>query len=375
VAGQQHAHAHALAQIFAAQHQHQNQGTYHQAASLGAPVAAPGAGYWAGYSGVPASAAIPSVPHTSGHAPSTSPASHENNVDVTSPIKTAKIERPSPSTATNAPPGKESVSAVSFSKPTATNHSKSLQPRESTDHPVSSVATFSTTTSDVNSTEPQAPTPKTVISEWEDKKQLKRAANRLSAHLSRKRKKMFIEELKDENQELRRKEQILRSIPDLIVVFDSSGNMSFVSQSVTRFLDFESDELENSSFWDRLDNDSVRLIKAAFMDALAVKRTPDEDSTPLSNGESISVRLIERDGNRDGGKLVSLKGVVHFAGDSPECVCSIRPEDRARCVNVSSNKAAKTSTSKTSSQARREQRAAVAGVPTHQISDVDSEKS
>ncbi|KAL7461824.1 hypothetical protein ACHAXS_002225 [Conticribra weissflogii] len=314
-------------------------------------------------------------PAPSAQAPSTPPASHANNAQVASPIKTEDIERASPITAPMPPPGKAPVPAVSFPKPAATNHSTTLLSRESTIYPASSVATFSTTASDGNTTEPQAPTPKTVISEWEDKKQLKRAANRLSAHLSRKRKKMFIEELKDENQELRRKEQILRSIPDLIVVFDSSGNMSFVSQSITRFLDFEPHELENSSFWDRLDHDSVRLIKAAFMDALAVKRTPDEDSTPLSNGDSISVRLIERDGNRDGGKLVSLKGVVHFAGDSPECVCSIRPEDRAKGANVSNNKVSKTSTSKTSLQARREQRAAAAGVPTHQISDVDSEKS
>jgi Basic region leucine zipper len=57
----------------------------------------------------------------------------------------------------------------------------------------------------------------------EVKKQQKRAANRRSAQLSRKRKKLYIEDLKEENDELRRKEQILRSIPDLIVVFDSVG--------------------------------------------------------------------------------------------------------------------------------------------------------
>ena len=113
-----------------------------------------------------------------------------------------------------------------------------------------------------------------IITEWEDKKYAKRAANRLSAHLSRKRKKMFIEDLKDENIELRRKEQILRSIPDLIVVFDSSGCISFVSHSVTRFLDYTVEDLENTSFWELITEDSVRLIKSAFMDALAVKRRP-----------------------------------------------------------------------------------------------------
>lgn len=155
-----------------------------------------------------------------------------------------------------------------------------------------------------------------------DKKLLKRAANRRSAQLSRKRKKLFIEELKEENDELRRKEQILKSIPDLIVVFDSSGKIWFVSHSVSRFLDFSSRELEGASFWDRLCNDSMRLLKAAFMDALAA-RTGDVDSTPLGSGV-WELRLVDKDGSH---KIVALNGVVHFTNDSPECVCTIRPRD------------------------------------------------
>merc|ERR1712137_184044 len=100
----------------------------------------------------------------------------------------------------------------------------------------------------------------------EEKKLQKRAANRRSAQLSRKRKKQFIEELKEENDDLRRKEQILRSIPDLIVVFDSSGKLGFVSHSVSNFLEFTPEDLIGKSFWERLCEDSVRLLKAAFMD-------------------------------------------------------------------------------------------------------------
>lgn len=153
-----------------------------------------------------------------------------------------------------------------------------------------------------------------------DKKQQKRAANRRSAQLSRKRKKAFIEELKDENDDLRRKEQILKSIPDLVVVFDSSGKLWFVSQSVNRFIDYTSRELEGTSFWNRLCDDSVRLLKAAFMDSLA-GRSPESDTVPLGVG-FWDVSLIDRDGSL---KTVSLNGVVHFAGDRPECVCCIRP--------------------------------------------------
>jgi len=151
---------------------------------------------------------------------------------------------------------------------------------------------------------------------------VKRAANRRSAQLSRKRKKQFIEELKEENDDLRRKEQILRSIPDLVVVFDSAGKLGFVSQSVSRFLAFTSNELEGTSFWNRLCDESVRLLKAAFMDALAARK-PGKDTAPLGEG-LWELRLVDKDGKH---KIVILNGVVHFTGETPECVCSIRPTD------------------------------------------------
>lgn len=233
------------------------------------------------------------------------------------------------------------------------------------------------------------PALKSVISEWEDKKQAKRAANRLSAHLSRKRKKMLISDLKDENLELRRKEQILQFLPDLIIVFDSSGLMPFVSSSVTRFLDYSPEELEGASFWDLLTVDSVQLIKSAFMDALAVKRSQEEDSTPLCDGGSMTVELVDKDCDHDGGggRLVSLKGVVHFAGESPECVCSIRPEGRGRkrmayspsgknednassSLNVSS--LSEESSGSAAQQRRHSDRDVAVGASSHRISDVDS---
>jgi PAS domain-containing protein len=155
-----------------------------------------------------------------------------------------------------------------------------------------------------------------------DKRLMKRVANRRSAQLSRKRKKQFIEELKEENDGLRRKELILKSIPDLVVVFDSTGKLWFVSESVSRFMDFNADDLVGTSFWSRLCEDSVRLLKAAFMDSLAARQT---DSETAALGEGIwELRLVDKDGSH---KVITLNGVVHFAGDRPECVCSIRPRD------------------------------------------------
>jgi len=164
----------------------------------------------------------------------------------------------------------------------------------------------------------------------QDKKQAKRAANRRSAQLSRKRKKQFIEELKEENDDLRRKEQILRAIPDLIVVFDSSGKLGFVSESVGRFIDMAPEELEGTSFWDRLCEDSVRLLKAAFMDSLAARKA-GSDTAPLGTGV-WELRLVDKDSNY---MIVTLNGVVHFKGDVPECVCCIRPRDQGHIKKLS----------------------------------------
>lgn len=153
-----------------------------------------------------------------------------------------------------------------------------------------------------------------------NKKQQKRAANRRSAQLSRKRKKQFIEELKEENDDLRRKEQILRAIPDLIVVFDSSGKLGFVSESVGRFLDVSPDELEGTSFWLLICEESVRMLKAAFMDSLAA-REANSDTALLGSGV-WELRLKDKNSKY---MFVTLNGVVHFKGDAPECVCCIRP--------------------------------------------------
>jgi PAS domain S-box-containing protein len=170
------------------------------------------------------------------------------------------------------------------------------------------------------------------------KKVQKRVANRRSAQLSRKRKKQYIDELQEENNDLRRKDQILRAIPDLIVVFDSAGKLWFVSESVSMFLGMTADELEGTSFWDRLCDDSVRLLKAAFMDSLAAKEL-ESDTVPLGSGV-WELRLFDKDGSD---KIVTLNGVVHFAGDRPECVCSIRPvgDKAAKAKSSSKVEAAK----------------------------------
>jgi len=105
-----------------------------------------------------------------------------------------------------------------------------------------------------------------------------------------------------------------------VVAFALCGKILFISNSVETFLGFKPDQLENSCFWDRLCDESIRLLKAAFMDALVAKK-PGVDVTPLGAG-LWEVQLVDKDGTP---RLVSLNGVVHFSSDNPECVCSIRP--------------------------------------------------
>jgi len=123
------------------------------------------------------------------------------------------------------------------------------------------------------------------------------------------------------------------------VMFDSSGKLGFVSQSVSRFIDMSPEDLEGTSFWDRLCEDSVRLLKAAFMDSLAA-RTPDSDTAPLGSG-LWELRLRDNDRNYI---VVTLNGVVHFSGEAPECVCCIRPRDNSTICKISQDRS-KVSTS------------------------------
>jgi PAS domain-containing protein len=200
----------------------------------------------------------------------------------------------------------------------------------------------------------------------DDKKIAKRAANRLSAHLSRKRKKMYIDDVTTENIDLRRKVQILQSIPDLVVAFDSSGCISFVSRSVPAFLETQASELEGASFWDYLTEDSVNVIKSAFMDALAEKRNPDDDSTLLCHGESLLIKLVDKEGNEP--SLVSFKGVVHFTDNAPECISSMRP--------VAVNSVSSSPQDFNDAQLQEATKNVLpANASTHDISDVESRKA
>mmetsp|Transcript_23492 Transcript_23492/g.48854 ORF Transcript_23492/g.48854 Transcript_23492/m.48854 type:complete len:301 (-) Transcript_23492:172-1074(-) len=104
-----------------------------------------------------------------------------------------------------------------------------------------------------------------------DKKQLKRAANRRSAQLSRARKKQFIESLVSQNTSLQRRVDILRCVPDLVIVFNVSGDapsVDFVSDKCAEFLGVEGKEMKGRDVRDYLDSSSSRLLIAEVSKAI-----------------------------------------------------------------------------------------------------------
>jgi len=192
-----------------------------------------------------------------------------------------------------------------------------------------------------------------IMNEWEDKKEAKRAANRLSAHLSRKRKKMMVEELRAEIRELRRKEMILKSVPDGVVAFDSSGTVLYANAFASGLLGRDPEgEGESCALWDVVCPASAIGIKSAFMDALAKKDKGHTISGDGGGAPSKQAGKTESDGDGDSddpvytlvplsdeplrvkfasGEEMLLRGTVHFSDSAPHCVCMICPiEERDR---------------------------------------------
>lgn len=96
----------------------------------------------------------------------------------------------------------------------------------------------------------------------QEKKQQKRAANRKSAQLSRKRKKALIEELRYENQDLQRHEDILAVIPDPVFAFDTAdGRVWFASNSASAQFGLPVEDLTSACFFDLMTEDCSKRLR------------------------------------------------------------------------------------------------------------------
>lgn len=96
----------------------------------------------------------------------------------------------------------------------------------------------------------------------EEKKNAKRIANRRSASTSRARKKALVKEMTELNARLRRQALILALLPDLVIVIDVEGVITFCSAQVERALHYKPDDLAGSQLADLLVPSSRLKLKA-----------------------------------------------------------------------------------------------------------------
>ncbi|CAM9378978.1 unnamed protein product, partial [Scytosiphon promiscuus] len=153
----------------------------------------------------------------------------------------------------------------------------------------------------------------------QEKKLQKRAANRKSAQLSRKRKKALIEELRYENQDLQRHEDILEVIPDPVFAFDTTnGRVWFASTSASAQFGLSVEDLTSACFFDLMTEDCSKRLKVLI--DTAAKDVSETNSALLH--ERMTVRFKKRRGaillGELSGRLSRLNGVM-------TAVCSVRP--------------------------------------------------
>mmetsp|Transcript_32739 Transcript_32739/g.43095 ORF Transcript_32739/g.43095 Transcript_32739/m.43095 type:complete len:393 (-) Transcript_32739:183-1361(-) len=173
----------------------------------------------------------------------------------------------------------------------------------------------------------QQPAPaskETVVSPTQiDKKILKRAANRKSAQLSRKRKKAFVDDLKAENEMLKRNKDILDCIPDLVFAFDAlTGKVVFASNSVYQCLQVPTARLLSLSIFNLVTESSAQKLKD-MLDKICSMQPTSELRIDLP--KRIDLCFLTKYMTRVWGEL---DGVVQFKDDQVECICSFRPAAR-----------------------------------------------
>ncbi len=136
-----------------------------------------------------------------------------------------------------------------------------------------------------------------------EKVQAKRAANRLHSRQSRKRKKDFIEGLKEQTELLQRTKSMLEILPFIILAHNPEGVITHAIAATKRLLDYTATEICGMDFYRILGKDSVdiaqRACRAFSDDGSDCSTSSDEATVQVSvlkrNGEEI---LFEMDTKR-----------------------------------------------------------------------------
>ncbi len=129
-------------------------------------------------------------------------------------------------------------------------------------------------------------------SRFVEKVQAKRAANRLHSRQSRKRKKDFIESLKEQTELLQRTKAMLEILPFIILAHNPEGVITHAIAATKRLLDYTATEICGMDFYRILGKDSVDVAQRAchaFSD-------DGSDCSTSSDEATVQVSVLKRNG-------------------------------------------------------------------------------
>ena len=120
-----------------------------------------------------------------------------------------------------------------------------------------------------------------------EKRHAKRIANRKSASTSRARKKALVKDMTELNARLKRQAMILALLPDLVIVIDLQGNVTFCSAQVERVLQHNVSDLIGASLNEILVPSSRDRLQI-LMKELTSQNTPKEKAVIHSKNDTLS---------------------------------------------------------------------------------------
>jgi len=134
----------------------------------------------------------------------------------------------------------------------------------------------------------------------EEKRQAKRIANRKFAHISRTRKKAFVQELTQQNEQLKRHSMILSMLPDVVFVIGAEGDITFCSDRTVRVLRYGMEELVGRNMADMLapaSKDKLNtLIKQLLLSETSTTAQPQQQAAPRGVDSSLSPVVSQSSG-------------------------------------------------------------------------------
>lgn len=140
----------------------------------------------------------------------------------------------------------------------------------------------------------------------DEKRRVKRAANRKSASTSRARKKAFVDDMTAKNERMKQHAFILSMLPDLVLAVCRSGEMTYVSPACQWLLQHSPEEITGANVFEMVTHDCHALLRKMISDNL---------SRPV-HSKTSAADLVERDGSDDDADL----------SDDEECT-----PDRSAC--------------------------------------------